>query len=92
MFGKLKVLSVLGVGVYLAGAACAAAQQADLNSPDLVLINGKVLTMDASPRSRRRLPSGTARSSRSAAAHRSSRWSARRLACSMWPARPSFPD
>jgi hypothetical protein len=48
MFGKLKALSVLGVGAYLAGAACAAAQQADLNSPDLVLINGKVLTMDAS--------------------------------------------
>ena len=48
MFGKLKALSVLGVGAYLAGAACGAAQQADLNSPDLVLINGKVLTMDAS--------------------------------------------
>ena len=48
MFGKFKILSVLGTGVYLAGVTCAAAQQADLNSPDLVLINGKVLTMDAS--------------------------------------------
>ena len=48
MFGKLKALSVLGVGMYLAGATYAVAQQADLNSPDLVLINGKILTMDAS--------------------------------------------
>src|SRR5882672_943377 len=48
MFRKLKALSVLGVGVYLAGATYAAAQQTDLNSPDLVLINGKILTMDAS--------------------------------------------
>jgi predicted amidohydrolase YtcJ len=48
MFGKLKALSVLGMGVYLASATYAAAQQADLNSPDLVLINGKILTMDAS--------------------------------------------
>jgi predicted amidohydrolase YtcJ len=48
MLGKFKALSVLGVGAYLVGAACAAAQQqADQNSPDLVLINGKVLTMDA---------------------------------------------
>ena len=45
MFRKLKALSVLGV--YLAGATFVAAQQADLNSPDLVLINGKILTMDA---------------------------------------------
>jgi predicted amidohydrolase YtcJ len=48
MFGKFKALSVLGMGVYLAGATYAAAQQADLNSPDLVFINGKILTMDAS--------------------------------------------
>ena len=34
--------------MYLAGATYAVAQQADLNSPDLVLINGKILTMDAS--------------------------------------------
>jgi hypothetical protein len=47
MFGKLKALSVLGAGLYLAGATYAAAQQADLNSPDLVVINAKVLTMDA---------------------------------------------
>jgi predicted amidohydrolase YtcJ len=48
MFGKLKALSILGAALYLAGATYAAAQQADLNSPDLVLINGKILTMDAS--------------------------------------------
>jgi predicted amidohydrolase YtcJ len=48
MFGKLKALSVLGVGVYLAGATYAAAQQADPNSPDEVLINGRIVTMDAS--------------------------------------------
>jgi predicted amidohydrolase YtcJ len=47
MFGKLKALSVLGAGLYLVGATYAAAQQADLNSPDLVVINAKVLTMDA---------------------------------------------
>jgi predicted amidohydrolase YtcJ len=47
MLGKLKALSVLGAGLYLAGATYAAAQQADLNSPDLVVINAKVLTMDA---------------------------------------------
>ena len=47
MFAKLKALSVLGAGLYLAGATYAAAQQADLNSPDLVVINAKVLTMDA---------------------------------------------
>jgi predicted amidohydrolase YtcJ len=48
MFGKLKALSILGAALYLAGATYAAAQQADVNSPDLVLINGKILTMDAS--------------------------------------------
>src|SRR5258708_32039866 len=48
MFGKLKALSVLGAGLYLASAHYAVAQRADLNSPDLVLINAKVLTMDAS--------------------------------------------
>src|SRR5258708_7920 len=48
MFGKLKALSVLGAGLYLASAHYAVAQRADLNSPDLVLINAKVLTMDVS--------------------------------------------
>ena len=48
IFGKLKALSVLGAGLYLASAHYAVAQRADLNSPDLVLINAKVLTMDAS--------------------------------------------
>ena len=43
-----KALLVLGLGVHLAGATYAAAQQADLNSPDLILINGKILTMEAS--------------------------------------------
>jgi predicted amidohydrolase YtcJ len=47
MFGKLKAFSVLGMGLYFAGATSAHAQQADLNSPDLVVINAKVLTMDA---------------------------------------------
>ena len=43
MFGKLVVL---GTSMCLAGAIPAAAQQADFNSPDVVLINGKILTMD----------------------------------------------
>jgi predicted amidohydrolase YtcJ len=47
MFGKLKAFSVLGMGLYFAGATSAHAQQANLNSPDLVVINAKVLTMDA---------------------------------------------
>ena len=41
---KVKALMLLGAGLCLAGATHA--QQAGLNSPDLVLINGNVLTMD----------------------------------------------
>jgi predicted amidohydrolase YtcJ len=41
---KVKALVLLGAGLCLAGATHA--QQADLSSPDLVLINGNVLTMD----------------------------------------------
>jgi predicted amidohydrolase YtcJ len=47
MFGKLKVLAVVGAGLCLAGISPAAAQQADLNAPDIVVINGKILTMDS---------------------------------------------
>ena len=43
-----KAVLVLGLGVHLAGATYAAAQQADLNWSDLILINGKILTMEAS--------------------------------------------
>jgi predicted amidohydrolase YtcJ len=49
MIGKLTALMVLGICVGAAGVAPAQAQPADLNSPELVLINGKILTMD--PRS-----------------------------------------
>lgn len=44
MTGKANFLVLLGAGLCLAGPTCA--QQADQRSPDLVLINGKVLTMD----------------------------------------------
>ncbi|CCD86399.1 putative Amidohydrolase 3 [Bradyrhizobium sp. ORS 285] len=37
---------MLSVGLLLAGPAPATAQQADVNAPDLVLVNGKVLTLD----------------------------------------------
>ena len=47
MFRKLGALAVLGTGWCLAVATPAVAQQADFNSPDVVLINGKILTMDA---------------------------------------------
>ncbi len=43
---KLTALAVLGAGMWFAGAAPAAAQQEDFNAPDLVLVNGKVLTLD----------------------------------------------
>ena len=43
MFRKLGALVVgLGTSVCLAGATHAVAQQGDFNSPDLVLINGKI--------------------------------------------------
>ncbi|MHB0769041.1 amidohydrolase [Bradyrhizobium sp. 5.13L] len=43
MYGKLTLL-ILGVGI--AGASHAIAQQVELSPPELVMINGKVLTMD----------------------------------------------
>ncbi|MGY2909510.1 amidohydrolase [Bradyrhizobium sp. URHC0002] len=46
MVCKLTALAVVGAGMWFASAAPAAAQQGDLNAPDLVLINGKVLTLD----------------------------------------------
>ena len=46
MVCKLTALAVVGAGMWFAGAAPAAAQQGDFNAPDLVLINGKVLTLD----------------------------------------------
>ena len=44
MIRKANPLVLLGFGLCLASPTYA--QQADLGSPDLVLINGKVLTMD----------------------------------------------
>src|SRR4051794_29315904 len=44
MIRKVKPLALLAAGLCLASPTYA--QQADLGSPDLVLINGKVLTMD----------------------------------------------
>jgi predicted amidohydrolase YtcJ len=46
MVCKLTALAVFGAGMWFASAAPAAAQQGDFNAPDLVLINGKVLTLD----------------------------------------------
>jgi predicted amidohydrolase YtcJ len=46
MVCKVTTLAVLGAAMWFAGAAPAVAQQTDLNAPDLVLINGKVLTLD----------------------------------------------
>ncbi len=46
MIGKFKAFMALGASLYLAGVMSAAAQQADLNTPELVLTNGKILTMD----------------------------------------------
>ena len=44
MIRKANPLVLLGFGLCLASPTYA--QQADLGSPDLVLINGKILTMD----------------------------------------------
>src|SRR3981081_3115146 len=44
MMRKVKPLVLLGAGLCLASPTYA--QQADLSSPDLVLINGKILTMN----------------------------------------------
>lgn len=46
MVCRLMALAVVGAGLWFAGATPAAAQQGDFNTPDLVLINGKVLTLD----------------------------------------------
>src|SRR5215471_5009191 len=46
MVCKFTALAVVGAGMWFAGATPAAAQQTDFNAPDLVLINGKVLTLD----------------------------------------------
>ncbi len=46
MVSKLTALAVFGAGLWFAGAAPVAAQQRDFNAPDLVLMNGKVLTLD----------------------------------------------
>ncbi len=45
MVAKLTALAVFGAGMWFAGVP-AAAQQGDLNAPDLVLVNAKVLTLD----------------------------------------------
>ncbi|WP_035646206.1 amidohydrolase [Bradyrhizobium sp. ORS 285] len=46
MLCRSTALAMLSVGLLLAGPAPATAQQADVNAPDLVLVNGKVLTLD----------------------------------------------
>jgi predicted amidohydrolase YtcJ len=46
MVSKSTALAVFGAGMWLASAAPGAAQQGNFNAPDLVLINGKVLTLD----------------------------------------------
>ncbi|MGY4350748.1 imidazolonepropionase-like amidohydrolase [Bradyrhizobium sp. GM7.3] len=46
MVRKLKAFAILATGMFIAGVANAEAQQPELNAPDLVLVNGKVLTLD----------------------------------------------
>ena len=46
MVRKLTASAIVAAGMCLAGLANAVAQQAEFNTPDLVLINGKVLTLD----------------------------------------------
>jgi predicted amidohydrolase YtcJ len=46
MVGKFKALMVFAASLWLPGAMPTVAQQADLNAPELVLINGKILTLD----------------------------------------------
>jgi predicted amidohydrolase YtcJ len=50
MVCRSAALAMLGAGILFAVATPAAAEQADLNSPDLVLVNGKVLTLDEQSR------------------------------------------
>ena len=92
MVCKLTALAVVGAGMWFASAAPAAAQQEDFNAPDLVLINGKVLTLDERSTVTEAVAVREGRISRLEAAHRSSRLPALGRACSMCPARPSFPD
>jgi predicted amidohydrolase YtcJ len=46
MVATLKYLGVIGAGLCLAGVATGAAQQDGLNAPELVVLNGKILTLD----------------------------------------------
>jgi predicted amidohydrolase YtcJ len=46
MVRKLKAFAILATGMFIAGVAIAEAQQPELDAPDLVLVNGKVLTLD----------------------------------------------
>src|SRR5689334_25016874 len=46
MLGKFTALAICGASIWFAGAAPTAAQQPDLNAPELVLVNAKVLTLD----------------------------------------------
>jgi predicted amidohydrolase YtcJ len=46
MVAKLKYFVLVGAGLWLAGVGTAAAQQEELNAPQLVVINGKILTLD----------------------------------------------
>src|SRR3954451_4019663 len=46
MVRKLTAFAILATGMFIAGLANAEAQQPELNAPDLVLVNGKVLTLN----------------------------------------------
>ncbi|CCD90533.1 putative amidohydrolase [Bradyrhizobium sp. ORS 375] len=46
MVCRSTALAMLGAGFLFAGLAPAIAQQAEVNAPDLVVVNGKVLTLD----------------------------------------------
>ena len=66
---------------FLAGCAAAHARQTDLNAPTLVLVNGKVLTMD-----------GQSKTAEAVAIRDGGRWPEVAHARSISRARPSFPD
>src|SRR3954453_10219711 len=46
MIRKSVTFTIVAIGMCFAGAANAEAQQPEFNAPDLVLVNGKVLTLD----------------------------------------------
>ena len=46
MVRKLTAFATAATSMWMAGIACVNAQQPELNAPDLVVINGKVLTLD----------------------------------------------